>query len=246
MTVQVAAPLRVRPERSTAAQRAYRRRNQRAAQDGVTPVQTRGRTTGAGRVATRIPFVATIIALLGVGMALTLLLTTRAAEDSYQLSTARAYNESLVQQRAVLQRDVEAGMSAPVLAQRAAELGMIPSGDVARLVVGVDGSVSVVGEPVPAQGAPVAPLSSTTARDDLRVQTPLAGSAGSENPRPLSPEGEQPQPQATVDPQQRAAAVAEAPRAAVVDGAPQSQEAPADREEAAVEVLPGSEEDGPR
>jgi len=197
--------------------------------------------------------VATIIALLGAGMALTLFLTTRAAEDSYELSTARAYNMSLVQQRAVLQRDVEAGLSAPVLAQRAAELGMIPSGDVARLVVAADGTVTVVGDPVPAQGAPAAPLSSSV-RDDVRVQTPLAGSAGTENPRPLSPEGEQPQPQATVDPQQRAAAVAEAPRAAEVGGVPQphgtpagaSAEAPAEPAGVPVEVLPGSEEDGPR
>lgn len=199
MTVQVASPPRRGPARSSAAQRAYQRRNQRAAQLGVDVAETRGRTTGAGRVRTRIPFVATIIALLGVGMAVTLLLTTRAAEDSYELSTARAYNESLIQQRAVLQRDVEAGNSAPVLALEAAKLGMIPTGQVARIVAAEDGSVRVVGDAVPAQGAPPAPLNPAGPGNDAPVQRPLSGSAGVENPRPLSDVGEEPTPRATTE-----------------------------------------------
>ncbi|MGJ5669360.1 hypothetical protein QLG13_16075 [Rhodococcus aetherivorans] len=131
---------------------------------------------------------ATIIGLLGIGMAVTLLLTTRAAEDSYQLSAARDYNQRLIQERAVLQRDVETGNSAPVLAMQAAKLGMIPTGEVARLVVGDDGGVRVVGTPAPAEGAPAAPLNPPAADDRTRAQLPpLAGSAGSENPRPLTP-----------------------------------------------------------
>ncbi|MFZ2526462.1 MAG: hypothetical protein WAX14_02230 [Rhodococcus sp. (in: high G+C Gram-positive bacteria)] len=184
MTVQVASPLR-RSTRTTAAQRAYQRRNQRAAQVGGNG-ESRGSATATPqpKVATRIPFVATILALLGVGMAVTLLLTTRAAEDSYQLSAARAYNETLMQERAVLQRDVEAGNSAPVLAVRAAELGMIPTGEVARIVVGDDGSVQVVGTPTVAQGVPAAPLNTPNVADRTGP-APLAGSAGAENPRPV-------------------------------------------------------------
>ncbi len=186
MTVQVAAPAR-RPARSTAAQRAYQRRSRRTAHltpDTATPAPARR----GGSVAARIPFVATIIGLLGIGMAVTLLLTTRAAEDSYQLSAARDYNQRLIQERAVLQRDVETGNSAPVLAMQAAKLGMIPTGEVARLVVGDDGGVRVVGTPAPAEGAPAAPLNPPAADDRTRAQLPpLAGSAGSENPRPLTP-----------------------------------------------------------
>jgi hypothetical protein len=184
--------------------------------------------------------VASIIAMLAVGMMVTLLLTTRAAEDSYQLSAARAYNESLLQQRAVLQRDVEAGLTAPVLAQHAAELGMIPTGQAARLVVGEDGSVQVVGEPVAAQGAPPAPLNAPEPRSD--VQPPLAGSAGRENPRPLSPSGEQPEPRGAVDSpdavdaEQRAAAAAEAPRASDPAG-----QAPVGESEPGVDVGPAHE-----
>lgn len=220
MTVQVASPLR-RSTRSTAAQRAYQRRSQRAAHLGVKD-ESRGTTTATQqpKVATRIPFVATILALLGVGMAVTLLLTTRAAEDSYQLSAARAYNETLKQERAVLQRDVEAGNSAPVLAVKAAELGMIPTGTVARLVVGEDGTVQVVGTPTAAQGAPAAPLNPPNAA----VRTgpaPLAGSAGTENPRPVPVGGDRaeapapvPAPAAAPVPVPATAAAAPAPEAA--------------------------------
>ncbi|HEY5856859.1 MAG TPA: hypothetical protein VIW24_23135, partial [Aldersonia sp.] len=71
-------------KQSGAAKRAYQRRQQRAATVGggaaVLPKQ-------GGAFAARIPFVAAIIALLSCGLALTLLLTTRAAEDSYDLSS---------------------------------------------------------------------------------------------------------------------------------------------------------------
>ena len=147
--------------RSGAAKRAYERRNQRAgaiasSDTGVLP-QT------ASSFAARVPFVATIIAMLGVGLAITLLLTTRAAQDSYELSTAREHNERLAQERAALQRDVQAADSAPDLAAKARELGMIPAKDPARLVVAPDGSVVVIGKPTPASGPP-APLLNNTAQ----------------------------------------------------------------------------------
>ncbi|WP_203237005.1 hypothetical protein [Nocardia panacis] len=138
-----------------AAQRAYARRKLRAEQSGDGPAL---RTRTGSRMATRIPFVAAILALLGCGLALTLLLTTRAAEDSYQLSDARATNRKLSEERAALQREVEMADSAPELAAKARELGMIPAKDPARLVIAPDGAITVVGKPTPAQGAPVPPL----------------------------------------------------------------------------------------
>ncbi|HXV94877.1 MAG TPA: hypothetical protein VD813_16350, partial [Pseudonocardia sp.] len=57
-----------------------------------------------------------------------------------------------------LHREVAEMQSATALAQRAAELGMVPSGNPARLVVGEDGTVTVVGEPSPVVApAPPAP-----------------------------------------------------------------------------------------
>lgn len=139
--------------KSGAAQRAYARRRQRTGGPGPVSVAA-PRTELAGRG----PFVAAILAMFGCGLALTLVLTTRAAEDSYQLSDARETNRVLSDERAALQREVAAADSAPELATRARELGMIPAQDPARLLVSPDGTVTVVGEPKPAQGPPAPPL----------------------------------------------------------------------------------------
>ncbi|MGW5075342.1 hypothetical protein [Rhodococcus sp. NPDC004095] len=155
--------------RSTAAQRAYAKRNQRAA---ITAPVSR---TKRGTFTARIPFVATIIGLLSVGLAITLLLTTRAAEDSYKLSAAKAHNQELVEKKAALERDFLAANSAPELARKAAAQGMIPARDVARLVVAENGAVTVVGDPKPAQGAPVVPPPAPAA--PAGGATPNAGTA---------------------------------------------------------------------
>ncbi|MGW5383681.1 hypothetical protein [Nocardia sp. NPDC003963] len=139
--------------KSGAAQRAYARRRQRTGGPGTPPVAA-PRTELAGRG----PFVAAILAMFGCGLALTLVLTTRAAEDSYQLSDAREANRVLADERAALQREVAAADSPPELATRARELGMVPAPDPARLMVTPDGTVTVVGEPMPAQGPPAPPL----------------------------------------------------------------------------------------
>ncbi|MGV9668361.1 hypothetical protein ACWDUL_24825 [Nocardia niigatensis] len=145
--------------KSGAAQRAYaRRRNREGGTD--LPGMRRGRRSDP-MPRGRMSFVATIIALLGCGLALTLLLTTRATEDSYQLGDQRRANQKLSDERDALQREVASADSAPELAKRAAELGMIPAKDPARLLIGPDGQVTVVGNPQPAQGAPAPPLNTT-------------------------------------------------------------------------------------
>ncbi|MGY1941096.1 hypothetical protein [Nocardia gipuzkoensis] len=177
--------------KSGAAQRAYARRRLRAESGSDTAFLP---TVRRSAMAARIPFVTAIIALLGCGLALTLLLTTRAAEDSYQLGDARATNRRLADERAALQREVEAADSAPELAARARELGMIPAKDPARLLVGPDGSVTVIGKPAPAQGTPVPPLNASPSARPwgervVPVTTtpgaPVPGrpSAGSQNPQ---------------------------------------------------------------
>ncbi|MEV6070879.1 hypothetical protein AB0L82_30415 [Nocardia sp. NPDC052001] len=171
--------------KSGAAQRAYARRKSRERAE-LPPVLRR--MGGADAPRGRMSFVATIIALLGCGLALTLLLTTRATEDSYQLGAARRGNEQLSDEKAALQREVEAADSAPELAQRAAELGMIPAKDPARLVVGPDGQVIVIGEPKPAQGGPVPPLNTTPS-----APPPTA-------PRAVQTQGERPVPVTTTPP----------------------------------------------
>ncbi|AEF39772.1 hypothetical protein [Hoyosella subflava] len=154
---------------SPAARRAYARRSTRlGSPDG-----------GAARFdmrekASRIPFVALIIAMLVGGLALTLLLSTQAAQQAYQITEAKMEYKKLAEEREALRRDVERGRSAPELARLASEEGMIPAPDPAYLRVARDGSVNLIGEPRVAQGAPLPPFNIDPQRRDLTG--PLSGS----------------------------------------------------------------------
>ncbi|MBM7415133.1 MULTISPECIES: hypothetical protein [Nocardiaceae] len=164
------------PARTGAAKRAYDKRRQRAMSHESDPRAHRPTRS----VAARIPFVASIIGLLAIGLASTLLLSTRAAEDSYLLSAGRAANQELTERAAALQRDVETANSAPELARRATAQGMIPTKDVPRLVVLPDGVVQVIGTPAPAAGPPAPDFAAATpsggaATPSARPGTPASG-----------------------------------------------------------------------
>lgn len=109
----------------------------------------------------RVPFVVLVIAALGLGLGMTLWLSTDAAERSYQLGSARQLNEALQQQKEALERQVLEAQAAPALAESARNLGMIPSRDTAHLVKDPAGNWIVVGTPKPAEGVPPAPLNVT-------------------------------------------------------------------------------------
>ncbi len=108
----------------------------------------------------KVPFVVLVIGALGVGLGVTLWLSTDAAQRSYQLGNARSTNEALSQQKEALERDVLEAESAPALAEAARNLGMIPSKDTAHLVQDPTGNWTVVGKPKPAEGVPPPPLNS--------------------------------------------------------------------------------------
>jgi hypothetical protein len=109
-------------------------------------------------LAAKVPFVVLVIGSLGAGLALTLWLSTDAAERSYQLGSARQRTELLQQQKEALERDVQEAEAAPTLAEAARGLGMIPTRDTAHLVKDPAGNWVVVGTPKPAQGVPPPPL----------------------------------------------------------------------------------------
>lgn len=113
----------------------------------------------------RVPFVVLVIGALGLGLGVTLWLSTDAAERSYQLGHARQLNQALQQQKEALERQVLEAQAAPALAESARELGMIPSRDTAHLVKDPAGNWIVVGTPKPAEGAPPAPLNVTLPDD---------------------------------------------------------------------------------
>jgi len=106
----------------------------------------------------KVPFVVLIIGALGLGLGLTLWLSTDSAERSYKLSHAREKNRLLQEQKEVLERDVREAESAPALAEAARKQGMIPTRDTAHLVQDPSGNWVVVGSPKPADGVPPPPL----------------------------------------------------------------------------------------
>jgi hypothetical protein len=113
----------------------------------------------------RVPFVVLVIGSLGVGLGVTLWLSTDAAERSYQLGHARETNQALLQQKEALERQVLEAQAAPALAEAARNLGMIPSRDTAHLVQDASGNWVVVGTPKPAQGVVPPPLNTPLPED---------------------------------------------------------------------------------
>ncbi|MEV3904775.1 hypothetical protein AB0K11_20815 [Mycobacterium sp. NPDC050551] len=122
----------------------------------------------------RVPFVVLVIGALGMGLGITLWLSTGAAERSYQLGAARETNQALLQQKEALERDVLEAQAAPALAEAARGLGMIPSRDTAHLVQDPAGNWVVVGTPKPAEGVPPPPLNAPLPDDTPTPQPPPA------------------------------------------------------------------------
>ncbi len=141
------APTR-RQTRSAAVQRAYARRAQRTgrALAGDLQVEAGGRAR----------FVVLVMVLLGMALVATLWLSTAAAADSYRLQEAQTQARDLSERAEYLGQRVATLETAPELARRARNLGMVPTGEPARLVVLPDGTVAVIGEPTPA-AAPAPP-----------------------------------------------------------------------------------------
>lgn len=133
-------------------------------------------------LAARVPFVVLVIGALGVGLGVTLWLSTDAAERSYQLGHARQLNQALAQQKEALERDVLEAQAPPALAEAARELGMIPSRDTAHLVQDSAGAWMVVGTPKPAEGVPPPPLNTP-----LPEENPSAPSATTRTPAADAP-----------------------------------------------------------
>ncbi|GEL17201.1 hypothetical protein [Pseudonocardia asaccharolytica] len=184
--------------RPVAAQRAYARRDDRVRR------MLGGRQARTIVPAGRAQFILLVMVLLGAGLVATLWLSTAAAADSYRLQDARAEARALTEQSERLRREVATMSAAPALAQRASELGLVPVQDPARLVVGPDGSVQVVGTPKaavapapppppppppapepapdPAAGTDAAAAEQPPAADTAGEQPPLADTAGEHPP----------------------------------------------------------------
>lgn len=143
-------------QRSSSAERAYARRAARAEQARATQGKAASGTGAAARRSrkfrlrlprSRAGFVLLIMAMLATGVVITLWLSTQAIAGSYKLEQLHEKNAALAERVAQLQRVVTKRESATWLAEQAKQVGMVPGGFPAKLVVQPDGSVDVVGEP---------------------------------------------------------------------------------------------------
>jgi hypothetical protein len=149
--------------RSTAAERAYARRAHRGQRPGDRPDQAADRRQTSGH---RASFVILVMVLLIGGVVATLWFSTQATADAYKLEQAKNATNELSVRVGQLQQQVAQQGSPQSLAQRARQLGMVPAGDIAHLVVGPDGKVTVIGTPTkvtpPPPPPPSTPPSGTT------------------------------------------------------------------------------------
>jgi hypothetical protein len=162
--------------RSPAAERAYARRAQRSGQGVVGPAQQVERKPGS---ASRATFVIAVMVLLVGGVVATLWFSTQATADAYRLEQAKNTTNQLQVQVGQLQQQVAQQDSPPSLAQRARQLGMIPAGNPAHLVVGANGKVRVIGTPSAAEPPPPPPKPTTTPATP--TSTPPASTSSTSN-----------------------------------------------------------------
>ncbi|MFK0244745.1 hypothetical protein ACIQUM_08600 [Amycolatopsis azurea] len=174
--------------RTSAAERAYARRAQRA--DLLQREQQRNRPDAEGGTGkeepkkkltlrwprSRASFVLLMMGMLAVGVACTLWLTTQAIADSYRLEQLRTTNAGLAEAKERLQREVAKAESPASLAPKARELGMVPGGDPAHIVVGPEGQSTVVGEPKKATGeAPPTQAATVPPAEGTQQGAPIEG-----------------------------------------------------------------------
>ncbi|GLW90921.1 hypothetical protein [Actinokineospora globicatena] len=177
--------------RTPAAERAYARRAQR---EGVRPHTSSAAAANEEASAGRASFVVLIIALLAVGVAATLWLTTQAIADSYDLERTKQQTTELAEQAALLQQEVTHQEAAPALAERAKALGMVPAGDSAWIRLKPDGTVEVVGtaKPATAPADPTPPTATPPAADTATPPAADGAQPGGTQPTPAQPDPAQP------------------------------------------------------
>ncbi|WP_415950960.1 septum formation initiator [Streptomyces sp. KLOTTS4A1] len=136
--------------------------------------------------AARTPFVVLIVALLGGGLIVLLVLNSALNEGSFQLSKLKRETTELTDEQQQLKTEVDGHAAPDALERRARELGMVPGGPPAFL--GPDGKVH--GEPREAT-APPKPKKSPKATDpaDSTDSTDSVDPADPDSAREASPTG---------------------------------------------------------
>ncbi len=134
------------------AQRAYRRRQRRHQRMTTQALVSAGRPIGSAL--TRVPFIIVVIAVLGAGVAGVLWFNTKSDESGIETVRAQSAIASMQLQIESLNRDIADLDATPRIASQARQLGLVPAGDAAILMVDGAGNGSVVGSPAPVPAAP--------------------------------------------------------------------------------------------
>ncbi|MGY1639412.1 hypothetical protein ACI78V_22425 [Geodermatophilus sp. SYSU D00742] len=106
----------------------------------------------------RAPFVLLVVGMLVATTLGLLILNTAIAVNSLKATQLAAANADREQEVERLEQRVVAGGTAAALAAAATAAGLVPAGPAGHLVIGEDGTVTLRGEPVPAEApAPAEP-----------------------------------------------------------------------------------------
>ncbi len=175
--------------------------------------------------ARQVPFVAVLVALLGVGLAGVISLNTLTDETgirTYQIRTTSVLAQQRIEE---LESDIAARGATSAIGAAARKMGLVPAGDAAILVVPTDGAApTVIGTPV-AVVDPVA-VAAAAAQQAAADQAAAAQAAAAQAAAAQAAAA-----QATAD--QAAAAQAAAAAAAAATAAATAAPAPADQAGAA-------------
>jgi len=125
--------------------------------------------------AKRTPFVLLVLGLIVGGFCALLALNTVSAANELKRHDLAARDQSVANSIVGLQNDVAASAAPSNLARAADQLGMVPAGNPAFLVIGKDGSVTVMGSPAAASAsAYVPPSDPRTSTSTSTAQTSTA------------------------------------------------------------------------
>lgn len=109
------------------------------------------------RRAPRTPFALLVGGLIVGGMCALLALNTASAANELSRHDLAAKDADIAAQVQQLRNEIQASAAPGNLAAAAAAIGMVPAGNPAFLRIGPDGTVRVLGVPVPAAAPVVAP-----------------------------------------------------------------------------------------
>jgi hypothetical protein len=130
-----------------------------------------------------VSFVVLVMGLLVVGVVATLWLSTQSTADSVKLSQALQNTQNMAAKVQQLQQLIAQGESPAQIAKLAQQLGMVPANNLAHIVVGPNGQVTVVGTPSPATAPqPPPPTTNTTTQNPPDSSTGSSTPAGSSQP----------------------------------------------------------------